>query len=360
MRSCIFVFRKRGLGYWLFLFLLCCGILQCPWAGEAREVRITDMAGREHRFERSPQKLFALSPTGTILLYTFAPDMMCGWNYVLTEKEAKYILPEYRDLPVLGGWFGKATGNPEEILRARPDALLAVEEMSPASVIFAEKIEQQLNLPVLLLDASLEELGNTYRLLGEITGRKAEAERLGSYCEKTLKDVKALVASVPSSEHPRIYYAEGPKGLHTDAGGSSHVQSLGMLGGINVVERESASGRGMKAVTLEQIYLWNPDLILSWSDSRGGYYSGILEDPGWASLRAVREKRVYEIPQEPFNWFDRPPSVNRVIGLRWLGKLFYPEKATFSLEEELRTFYSLFYHYDLSEEETRTLLENAL
>ena len=42
---------------------------------------------------------------------------------------------------------------------------------------------------------------------------------------------------------------------------------------------------------------------------------------------AVREKRVYLSPTAPFGWIDRPPSLNRVIGLKWLAGLFYPEQG---------------------------------
>ena len=44
-------------------------------------------------------------------------------------------------------------------------------------------------------------------------------------------------------------------------------------------------------------------------------------------MRAVREKRVYLAPTAPFGWIDRPPSLNRVIGLKWLAGLFYPDSS---------------------------------
>jgi iron complex transport system substrate-binding protein len=41
---------------------------------------------------------------------------------------------------------------------------------------------------------------------------------------------------------------------------------------------------------------------------------------------------------------DFPPSVNRVIGLRWLGHVLYPEAFPGNPRADVREFYRLFYH----------------
>ena len=33
---------------------------------------------------------------------------------------------------------------------------------------------------------------------------------------------------------------------------------------------------------------------------------------------------MYQVPNAPFDWFDRPPSVNRLIGTWWLASILYP------------------------------------
>jgi iron complex transport system substrate-binding protein len=49
-------------------------------------------------------------------------------------------------------------------------------------------------------------------------------------------------------------------------------------------------------------------------------------------------------PSLPFGWIDFPPSVNRLIGLLWLGQVLYPELFREDLRQEARAFYELFYH----------------
>ena len=65
-------------------------------------------------------------------------------------------------------------------------------------------------------------------------------------------------------EGQRIYYAEGMKGLNTDPSGSVHSLLIDLAGGVNVAQTDILPGKGMTDVSLEQIYRWNPDLILVW------------------------------------------------------------------------------------------------
>jgi iron complex transport system substrate-binding protein len=46
----------------------------------------------------------------------------------------------------------------------------------------------------------------------------------------------------------------------------------------------------------------------------------------WASVRAVQDKRIYLAPNLPYGWFDAPPGVNRLMGVRWLTSVLYPKQ----------------------------------
>jgi len=54
---------------------------------------------------------------------------------------------------------------------------------------------------------------------------------------------------------------------------------------------------------------------------------GKKSEQGLVGLSAVKDHRVYRIPSVPWDWFDRPPSVNRLIGVRWLAQVLYPDRA---------------------------------
>jgi iron complex transport system substrate-binding protein len=87
----------------------------------------TDDMGRTHTIPSTITKVYSTSPIAAIMTYTLAPEKLAGWNSELRQAEIKYILPELRELPNLGGWQGKSTGgNIEEILKAKPDVVISM------------------------------------------------------------------------------------------------------------------------------------------------------------------------------------------------------------------------------------------
>ena len=46
----------------------------------------------------------------------------------------------------------------------------------------------------------------------------------------------------------------------------------------------------------------------------------------------------------PFGWIDFPPSINRLIGLRWLARILYPQAFPEDLRPIVRDFYTRCYH----------------
>ncbi len=348
---------KRNNLLLVFIFL----VLFCPstaWGGEIREM--VDMAGRRLVVPAHPQRVYSTNPIGTTLIYTLAPDQLMGWNYPLKEEEKHFLLPRYRDLPVVGGWYSTRKGNLEEIMALEPDMFVCMSNIDATTISFADKLQHQTGIPVVIASYELDELDRTYRFLGKLLDEREKAETLARYCHVTVDSIVTGAATIPQNRRVRVYYAEGPDGQRTDPAGSRHTQVLQLAGGRNVAQVPPGAKAGMAAVSMEQILLWNPELIIAWRPSRGGYADRIMEDSNWKSLPAVRNGQVYAVPDNPFCWFDRPPSVNRIIGLKWLANLLYPETFDMDMVAEAREFYELFWHYDLSREEAEDILTGSL
>ena len=80
---------------------------------------------------------------------------------------------------------------------------------------------------------------------------------------------------------------------------------------------------------MEQLMLWNPDVILFAPDS---VYASVGDDPLWQSLTAIQNGSYYEAPMGPYNWMGFPPSVQRYLGMLWMAKLLYPDAADYDLQ----------------------------
>src|SRR5262249_5500189 len=91
----------------------------------------------------------------------------------------------------------------------------------------------------------------------------------------------------------------------------------------------------------------------------GNFFASVAKDPAWASLRAVKSGHVFHAPELPWGWFDEPPAVNRLIGIRWLLAVLYPDRAKTDLRAETREFYKMFYHVELSEAQVDQLAKEA-
>jgi iron complex transport system substrate-binding protein len=72
----------------------------------------------------------------------------------------------------------------------------------------------------------------------------------------------------------------------------------------------------------------------------------------------VKRNAVYQVPWRPFGWIDRPPGLNRLIGLVWLANLLYPDVFPYDMTAVAKEFFLKFYHYELSEEEAREILKS--
>lgn len=325
--------------------------------------KIIDGAGRTLQIPVNIKKAYATSQIGIITLYSLCPDKLAGWGFALSDSDKKYILKKYHNLPVLGVWSGKnGTGNIEQIIKVHPDVIFSIGTLEKSQVELCNKIQKQAKIPVVMIDQPLDKTDKAYEMLGSIMNEKSKAKELADYCTKTISSVKSKAASIPQDKRVRVYYAEGLKGLETDPKGSFHTEVLDLVGGINVAEVPVKGGFGRTQVSIEQLLSWDPDVIITNfdKDANGGLNSSKIEDENWQSLKAVKHGRVYQVPNRPFDWFDRPPSSNRIIGVKWLANLLYPDIFKFDMVKEVKEFYSKFYHFSLNDKDAKAMLDTTV
>ena len=110
----------------------------------------------------------------------------------------------------------------------------------------------------------------------------------------------------------------------------------------------------MQKISMEQVLVYDPQVIVS---HESFFFDVVHTHSKWKSIRAVRDGRVYRIPKRPFNWFDRPPSFMRLLGLHWLMHRLYPEAHPIDLVAETRAFYRLFLQAELDDAAAKALLQ---
>lgn len=322
-------------------------------AVEART--ITDMKGRRVTLPDPIRKLYAPSPYGSYIMYSVDPSLLAGLIFPIKEEDKKYFPQPVQSLPVIGSLFGQGqAANIEVLLEARPDILVMWSTDKSAINQKTEESLKKLHTPfVYAVAESLADYPDVYLFLGKVLQREKRTKQLSLYCRKTLEEIKGVVNRIPVGKRPSVYYAEGVDGLSTECNDSIHVELLRLTGDKDVHRCHTSNHKGFEKVSLEQVILYQPDVIIA---QEKVFFDKVFQDPAWRNVQAVREGRVYLIPRHPFNWFDRPPSFMRILGLKWLTNILYPREYKIDIVKEARDFYRLFLGVELSADQMKRVI----
>ncbi|MCH4184073.1 MAG: ABC transporter substrate-binding protein [Eggerthellaceae bacterium] len=320
-------------------------------AAGASTQTITDMAGRDVTIPTDAKKVMGAANPDGIMVYSIDPDMCVGWTFDLNESAKKYLDPSAASLPKITSISKWEAPNEEEILNISPDFILVSVDLTNVDLSLYDQITSDTGVPVVVVDAELQNLGNTYRFLGSILGdsHSTQCNELADYVDQTFTDVNATMAKVPT--RTRVLYSTGNTGLQTCGDSNWNGQFVTPAGGINVCDTTQTSG--FSTVSMEQILSWQPEVIISTvGDSAASVYS----TDEWSKIGAVQNHMIYSAPKYPFSWVDKPTGANRVIGVKWTNDVLYHDQATYDISKDVTKFYSLFYHYNLSDSEVNDLL----
>src|SRR5258708_23484740 len=283
-------------------------------ASAAATRTVTDGAGRQVQIPAHIERVFAAGSPAAITLFTLVPDKLLGWTAPLNDEEKAYRRGRGAARPVLGRLTGRAnTANVESVLAAKPDLIVDLGDVDPTHVSLAERTQAQTGIPYLIYDGKLDRTPELYAALGDALGEPQKARELADYSRRVLAELHDGMARVGATHRPRVYYARGPDGLETALKGSINAEILDYVGAENVAA--SAARHNLATASPEQILAWDPEVIVT-LDER--FYRAVWASSVWQGVKAVRDKRVYLAPSAPFPWFDEPPAVNPLIGLRRL------------------------------------------
>jgi iron complex transport system substrate-binding protein len=341
--------RKNTLTAFVLVFL-------SSWSCQVDAKQITDMAGRTVTIPDEINRVYGTSPISTYMTYSMNPELVAGLNSPPAKAGKAYLRPEYLALPVIGGWFGQGKiSNLEVLLAIKPDIILICAWKHSAINNKIETALKPFNIPIVYTYIeTLDEYPKAYRFLGKVLNLEQRGELLARHAQQIIDRANKTKTGLNPAAKPRIYYAEGAKGLQTECDGSIHAQIIPLSGGVNVHKCEDNSTKGMMTVSMEQILQYQPDVIITHDDE---FFSTIRTDPKWQTLTAVKTGRIYKIPTQPFNWFDRPPSFMRLLGLEWLQSVLFQQPDTRALVTDIQSFYRDFLAVNLSGSDVQELLK---
>ncbi len=215
-------------------------------------------------------------------------------------------VPCAKNLPVVGDF---ASVDAEKILRLHPDYVLAI-----ASQARMTQDLSALHVRVEFIDdLTYDDLFSSIQRVGELTGRSNAAEALVAHLH--IETAALRVQTRSFKHHPRVFVVLGVQPVFT-VGSNSYIATLILLaGGRNAVGPLSS---GYSAYGDETLLRLQPDVIVA---DPSVHLDEVLSREPWRSLRAVRAKRVWTLPDAAI--LERPgPRYNE--GVRWLVNRLKP------------------------------------
>jgi iron complex transport system substrate-binding protein len=354
------VFRRTGVAA-LLLLPLFMGLFHGSPAlagqetGAATRV-VVDRSGRKVRIPAEPQriacifgpsyeKLFALGAADRV---SVVYNALVPWNYELN--------PGLKRIPAVADFTAP---DAEQLLQLGTDLVI----YHP----FAKQIAHlsAAGLPVVVpydgrqrqktLEDFIRDCYGQIRFYGEVLGGKARniAEEYCAYVEERIRPVIAATAKIPAARRPGVFFVcgqvQGPSDTQTRY--STAYWLVEAAGGTMLTHDEPSY---FVSVTTEQMLLWDPDIILLSTLPSVEAFAG---DPRWRGLKAVRENRVFMVPEGQFYWSHF--STESFLCILYLAKIFHPDLFPhLDVRQEVKDYYAKFYHRDLTDDEAQRILDH--
>ncbi len=250
-------------------------------------------------------RVVAAGPPAAILIWAVARDKLAGWPRRPPPKILA-ALGRGADLPEIGALSqsGGGAANLEAIAALKPELILDYGNVSPQFREIAARTEARLGIPYRLIDGRLAASPRAFRDAARLIGAPRGLE-LASASRALLRQWRGLAAG------PSFYYARGADGLETGFAGSLATDVLEGAHWTNV----ATGGQSLKRVSREAVAAWDPEVIVTLDRK---FAQSAAADPLWRQRRGGGRRRLLLLPDLPFGWIDRPPSVNRLVGCAWL------------------------------------------
>ncbi|QSZ67691.1 hypothetical protein RJ40_09310 [Methanofollis aquaemaris] len=302
---------------------------------------VTDMNGDTVRIPYTTHHVVTLYTPAAAMVMAIDGDAkrLAGIDrFASIDEGFQTIDPSISDIPVVSG-----TGievNKEAILAVHPDVIIAGS--------WSKGGLDEVGVPVVYLNTNgFDDVTGALTVIGDVLNKKERAEDLVSYLGDRRSALVEMTGEIPEADQDNAYITwRSP--LHTFAGGEFHSQ-WAHDAGCRFASEELVGHR--QEVNFEQVATWSPDVIIL---SNNGDPQALLTDPAWQEIKAVKHGKVYRIPRFVGDWGSPVPEA--VLGMEWLANGTYPETVDLDMVAEAQDFYSLFYDYDLSEEEAREIM----
>jgi len=314
-------------------------------SGCARELRltgetktVTDILGREVEIPVNPERIVChYAATAHMVALVGETEKIIGApEGIKRDILLRTLHPEIVNIasPMQAG-----TINAEEIVKIEPDIIL-VRRYVAESVSESEKLNN-MGLPYVVLDfQNIDELKRCIEIVGEIFNKQDIATSYLAYMDETFALVESRLEGLEENDKVSLFHSTQDP-LRTALAGSICEEITDIAGVINVSMFEDLPTSDVTAdITIEQLYLWDPDVIVANEHYAVPY---IMMNSRWTGLSAVINERVLPMPLGISRW-GHHGSIEPHMAALFIAQLCYPNKfSDVYLEDIIADYYARFF-----------------
>ena len=316
----------------------------------ATPIVITDTIGHTVTFDTLPQRIVIAGKATSLLLNTL---------YMFPEAKERLAAYELRQqtaanfaVVVDPGLSTKmkleTNAGPEQIAPAKPDVVILKSSME-------EKLGKPLEaigIKVVYVDMETpEKFYADIRNLGTILGDPTRAEEIVAFYQSKTTAISDKVAGMKEGDKPSVLLLQYSSKDNTIAFNVPPVEWLQTLmvssTGGTPVWTDAADSGGWTVVTLEQIAVWNPEIIfiVDYSGNAVDVAAKLRTDSQWKELKAVKNGQLFAFPTDFLSW-DQPDS-RWILGMTWAAAKIHPDLfPDIKITDEITSFYKSLYKMD--------------
>ena len=213
--------------------------------------------------------------------------------------------------------------NPEKFIAARPDLVLIRPMLQARHPELFTQLQKVGITVVSLQPTTIDEMYAYWRDLGKLTGKQKEAEAMIAKFTSGLAQIQKKFDTVPDDKRPKVYFESIHELMRTFAPDSIAIFALKSAGGINIatdsIPRHSTN---IADYGKERIlsHAGDIDVFLAQNGRMNRVDKmTILEEPGFESIKAIREGRVFLIDEKEVS----RPTLRLLLGIQKLYEIFY-------------------------------------
>lgn len=216
-------------------------------------------------------------------------------------------------------------GDPEYVIAAEPDLVLIRPRISRAAPEFVESLRNAGITVVSLYPNTLDAFPDYINKLAALAGKEEKAEELLKVFDAGLNEISDLTSKAEDKQ--TVFFESTEVNIRTVAEGSMPDMAIKFAGGKNIAQGAlpMTEGSSIAEFGAERV-LENGEGIDVYVSQRGAMNAGgnlqsISERPGFDTVSAVKNGRVYVINEKLIS----SPTFRYVKGVNELARFMYPE-----------------------------------